>query len=269
MYIVAYRLITLLNDSEYDSTDAHIASELLRMIKDIDKIPIDIVAKKCSVSKSTVSKFVKKLGFDDYKEFRENAQNEKKHSEYHKFEQKITSDEKLESAGVHQYLEVLKNDIDHLLDGISMIQIRKLAEAIHRFNKVAVFGSMYSQTAAMDLMYKIGAEGKYIKTNIDDRKQDCYIKNADEDTLIIIFSNSGQYIYENGLIPNDQSRSFVRNTKGKLAIITSNPEAAGDTSITYPVLYRFTSNVQNHEVIDRIIINLITDEYKKIAKNSI
>ena len=40
MYIVAYRLINLLNDSEYDSTEAHIAESLLGIIKEIEHMPI-------------------------------------------------------------------------------------------------------------------------------------------------------------------------------------------------------------------------------------
>ena len=62
MYIVAYRLINLLNDSEYDSTEAHIAESLLGIIKEIEHMPIDQVADKCHISKSTLSKFVKRLG---------------------------------------------------------------------------------------------------------------------------------------------------------------------------------------------------------------
>lgn len=48
MYVVAYRLINLLNDSEYDSTEAHIAESLLGMIKDIEHMPIDQVADKAT-----------------------------------------------------------------------------------------------------------------------------------------------------------------------------------------------------------------------------
>lgn len=36
MYIVAYRLLNLLNDCEFDSTDAHIAKRLLDMIYEVE-----------------------------------------------------------------------------------------------------------------------------------------------------------------------------------------------------------------------------------------
>lgn len=263
MYIVAYRLINLLNDSEYDSTEAHIAESLLDMIYEVEHMPIDQVAEKCHISKSTLSKFVKRLGFEDYREFRDNARNEKKKAGYHNYEQKMTMDYCIEKYGIEKYLEILAKDIKNFLAGVDKRQIHELAKALHEFKRVAAFGSVYSETVAMDLMYKIAGEGKYIKTNIYDVKQEQYINEADENTLLIIFSNSGQYIYENGMKPHDQSRFFVRKTKGKIALVTSNEEAAADPNVTYPVLYHFTTSVQNHPMIERIIIEMLIDEYKK------
>ena len=63
--------------------------------------------------------------------------------------------------------------------------------------------------------------------------------------------------------PLDQSRSFVRKTKGRIALITSNKEAAYDPSVSYPVLYHFTTRVQNHPIIERIIMEMIVDEFKR------
>lgn len=264
MYIVAYRLINLLNDSEYDSMESHIAKRLLEMIYEIEYIPIDRVAEKCNVSKSTLSKFVKHLGFENYKEFRDSARKEKKKSIYHKYEHKLGSDQYIEAHGIESFLEVLSNDIRHFLSGIDKHQIQDLAAAIYRYQKVAAFGFVYSQTVAMDLMYRLASEGKYIKTNICDVKQEQYINEAEEDTLIIVFSNSGQYIYENGMKSGDQSRSFVRKSKARIALITSNQEAACDPRVTYPVFYHFSTNVQNHLMIERLIMEMLIDDYKKI-----
>ena len=132
MYIVAYRLINMLNDSEYDSTEAHIAESLLGMIKEIEHMPIDQVADKCHISKSTLSKFVKRLGFEDYKEFRDNARNEKKRAGYHNYEEKVPMDRFIEQYGIERFLSVLSGDIDHFLSGIDRNQIRELAKALHQ-----------------------------------------------------------------------------------------------------------------------------------------
>ncbi|WP_333813817.1 MurR/RpiR family transcriptional regulator [Muricomes intestini] len=266
MYIVAYRLINLLNDSEYDSTEAHIAQKLLDMIYEIEYMPIDQVADKCHISKSTLSKFVKRVGFEDYKDFRDNSRNEKKKASYHNYEQKISMDRFIEECGFERFLDILAGDIKQFLSEIDRKQIQELARALHKYKKVAAFGAVYSQTVAMDFMYKMAEEGKYIKTNLYDVKQEQCINEADENTLIIIFSNSGQYIYEDGMKPLDQSRSWVRKSRGKIALITSNAEAAFDPSVSYPILYHFTTSVQNHPILERLVVEAIIVEYKKCKK---
>ena len=55
MFIVAYRLINLRNNSRRDSTDSYIAETLLANINEIDKLPIDSVAELCNISKSKLS----------------------------------------------------------------------------------------------------------------------------------------------------------------------------------------------------------------------
>ncbi|GLC82311.1 hypothetical protein [Lacrimispora brassicae] len=100
MYIVAYRLLNLLNDCEFGSTDAHIAKSLLDMIYEVEFMPIDQVAAKCHISKSTLSKFIKRLGFEDYNEFRDNVRNEKKRSIYTGNEQKLSMNQFIEAQGI-------------------------------------------------------------------------------------------------------------------------------------------------------------------------
>ena len=65
--------------------------------------------------------------------------------------------------------------------------IRRLAKALYEHEEVATFGSVYSQTAAVDFMYRMAEEGKYIRTYTYDLEQEEYMRNMDEDTLVIIF----------------------------------------------------------------------------------
>ena len=99
-------------------TEAHIAESLLGIIKEIEHMPIDQVADKCHISKSTLSKVVKRLGFEDYKEFRDNARNEKKRAGYHNYEEKVPMDRFIEQYGIERFLSVLSGDIEHFLSGI-------------------------------------------------------------------------------------------------------------------------------------------------------
>ena len=81
-----------------------------------------------------------------------------------------------------------------------------------------------------------------------------------------IFSNTGQYIYRDGMKATNSTRSFVRKTKAKTALITSNRDALKEPYIDYPVLFSFTSVVQNQVFLERLMNNVIIDEYKNYKR---
>lgn len=265
MFIVAYRLINLRNNSRSDSTDSHIAETLLANINEIDKLSIDSVAELCDISKSKLSKFVKQIGFDDYKEFRDLVKNEKYRSGYYGYEDKLPMGRYIAKEGMESYLKILHNDLDCFMGKTDQEMVRKLAEALREHDEVAAFGSVYSQTAAVDFMYRMAEEGKYIRTYTYDLEQEEYMKNMDKDTLVIIFSNSGQYLYGDGMRKIGYFKTYLKRTKGEIALITSNEEAAMDPIVKYPILYSFSTNVHSHMLMERLVMEMIIVEYKKLV----
>lgn len=268
MFITAYRLINLRNISANNSTDSHIAEVILENINEIDKYSIERVAKICDVSKSKLSKFVKKIGFDDYKEFRELVRNEKYHSGYYGYEDKLPMGRFIGKEGWTPYLEILKYDLDHFTNKMDMAMIRRLALAIRSHRQVAAFGSVYSQTAAIDFMYRMAEEGKYIRTYTSDTSQEEYLKNMGEDTLIIIFSNSGQYLYGDGMRLSGYFKTYMKKVKGEIALITSSEKTALDPIVKYPILYSFSTNVHSHMIMERLVMEMIISEYKNCRQIS-
>ena len=89
--------------------------------------------------------------------------------------------------GWEPYLKILHQDLDCFTEKTDQNMIRRLAKALYEHEEVATFGSVYSQTAAVDFMYRMAEEGKYIRTYTYDLEQEEYMRNMDEDTLVIIF----------------------------------------------------------------------------------
>jgi len=262
MYIIVYRLLNILNESDKGSLEAHLAECILNLLDQIEYYSIDQVAHHCHVSKSTLSKFVRKMNFESYKEFREFAIYEKTN------EDRNPKDIFVEQNGMEAYIELLKKDLDVMYHSVSKKQVIELAKAIYNHKEVVAFGSLYSQTAAMDLVFQMGTVGKYIKTYIDDIKQEQYFRDADENALIIIFSNSGQYLFSERMKVQDQRKDYIKNTKAKIALITSNPLAAAQPFVDYPLLYHFSSQIANNVILSRVIITLIQEQYNKITKHN-
>lgn len=108
-----YNLLELVV-SEYDarSTEHHIASVMLENIYQLTHVSIGELARMCNVSKSTMSKFVRDMGFDDYKDFRLEAGRLYVKEKYGHEDTNINITDFIISKGDSAYLDVLKQDLD-------------------------------------------------------------------------------------------------------------------------------------------------------------
>ena len=81
------------------------------------------------------------------------------------------------------YFHTIQEDLKAAYENLDWEAIDRFVEDLVRYEKVAAFGLMFSETAAVDLQVKLGYNGKFIVTNMNDSKQIEYLRNADEDTL--------------------------------------------------------------------------------------
>ena len=73
MGILLVRLIDVINEYSEDSTFYSIAYTMLLNFDNLQNLSINDVANLCHVSKSTISKFVRSLNFEDYSDFKAEA----------------------------------------------------------------------------------------------------------------------------------------------------------------------------------------------------
>ncbi|MFU1881068.1 MurR/RpiR family transcriptional regulator, partial [Enterococcus faecium] len=99
-----------------------------------------------------------------------------------------------------------------------------LAKCLTTYNKVGAFGLLFSESAAIDFQYKLAYAGKFIITYQSDLKQIEFIEQADEETLLVIFSNSGGFLQRQQLRDDVPYRNVFENTKAKIFVITANEE---------------------------------------------
>ena len=73
-FMESYRLFFLstLASEKKDSTNSQIATFLLNHLDDIKDIGIQEMAKECSVAMSSISRFCKEIGLNDFKGFLKN-----------------------------------------------------------------------------------------------------------------------------------------------------------------------------------------------------
>ncbi len=264
MYILYQRLATLINGEDADTTEYHIASVMMENMDHIVENSIGEIAKLCNVSKSTISKFVRGLGFEDYTDFKWAAMGEKKKEIYTKDGSTINITDFICQNGVNTYMDVLARDIRHLFEGADFRKIDALVRDIHEYKKVAAFGEVYSETAALNFQYKMSLYRKFVYTTIDDMKQTRYIENAEEDTVLVIFSNSGRYINVYSRLEGCPKKTCFDKTKAKVVLVTSNEKMRDDPRVDDCLILDYSDKVQNHPILYQLLIEQIALRYQQI-----
>lgn len=264
MGILLNRLLIILNDSDLNSTDYHIAFTLLSNFYLINEMSIGAVADLCSVSKSTISKFIRKLHFEDYSEFRAAAPFVENRSGFNlNYNRNIA--EYIEQNSMDSYIDCILDDVSACKKNIDMGKVRELAGYLVSYKKVASFGLLFSELGAMDLQAKLAYNGKFIITNLNDVKQDDYINNAGDDSLIIIYSNSGSYIQQYMLSEFHTKKDYSK-IKAKIVLITGNAKMENHPNVDLCISFTHSSIVQTHSVIYPLINDIIIMEYRKLTR---
>lgn len=265
MGILYNRLLIMINEENQNSTYYHIAMIMLKNIETLGTIRIDELARICNVSKSTISKFIRVLGYEDYNEFKYAASFQDNKYNY-SFNYVANVMQYMEQNSIDSFLEIVHNDISETLKNLNWKNIDRLVEDIYHFKNVATFGLMFSETAAMDLQVKLGYNKKFIVTNINDIKQEEYIANAKEDTLIIIFSDSGEYINQYKKIDDFTKKNIFSLTKAKIVVITSNSEIERDDRVCYSILFQKTQKLSTHRIVYGWLTDIIAYKYREYVK---
>lgn len=259
------RLLIMLNDSEPDSTNYHIAMVLLTNFYGLADMSIGSVAKLCMVSKSTIFKFIRSIDYEDYADFKAAAPfRENKFGFDLNYNQNIA--EYIEQQGFTQYIDVIQADILQMKESVEIDKIYELAQDLVRYKKVASFGLLFSEIGAMDLQMKLAYNGKFIITNLSDLKQENFISNADKDTLIIIYSNSGSYIQRYQLSEFKEPKDFSK-IEAKIVLITSNAKMENHPGVDLCINFAHTSKVQTHSILYPLLNDIIIMKYRELTRS--
>lgn len=256
------RLLTILNNAKDSSTHYHIAEILLKNFARLENMTIVEIAELCFVSKSTISKFIRYMGYEDFAEFKTSAAYRSDcQSNRLNYNDNILG--YMKSHTKEEYIDLIIRDLELAKSGIDMKKIDEVADDLMRYEKIAAFGIMYSESAALDFQMKLAYSGKYIISYLDEEEQYSFIKKAEEDTLIIIFSNSGDYIKKYQFVKPYIHKNIFRQTKAKVVIITGNKEMEKYPDIDLCICLEHSSEVQTHQVLFSVATDLIASKYRE------
>lgn len=199
-------LLNIINKEDMNSVNYKIADYLLHHLGEIEQITTGQLATDCHVSKSTISRFCKHLGLEDFFDLQVMIR--------HPFVDQYDNLSHLNSLNsVQEYIEKVKKDVE----SIEKVYIDDVINDLLDYESVYVMGHMQSSLPAYNLQYNLAQVGKYIKCIDNVVVQKRIIANATNNDLIIIFSNSGKFA-ERILI----KKSELKKCMGKIYVISLN-----------------------------------------------
>ena len=175
-----------ITSEKYGAANAAIASTILKNLHKAKNYGIQDIADMCNVSVSSISRFCTQIGLSGFAEFREILMN---------------ADLSLEQQSFHEepderYGEYEDNAVSAIREASRSIDreaLNRLVSDIQQYDRIAVFGLLKAQSAAISLASDLMFSGKQVYSNVSFSEQIEYLKSAGRNDLVLIFSYTGSY----------------------------------------------------------------------------
>jgi len=205
MYNIKGILYSIMNSEPAESTDSKIAYFIYQNIDSLDNVSATQLAKMCNVSTSAITRFCKKLGLDGFYDLyyliksyqRDPEAKPDKKFNIHKCPSK--------SISLTDYIDLQVKEIETLKDNLDVDKVFDLAHLLYEYKTIYLMGISQSLSSALNLQAALSFNGIFSQVISIPVKQKEILSNLSEETLVIIFSESG---------------NFIKNTFGKEKLVS-------------------------------------------------
>lgn len=208
------RLWGIIEGESTDSINYQIAKTLITNISKIHHASSSELAKLCNVSKPSISRFCKLIGYDDFYDFR---------AELIQFfpDRGVKYHLKGNNKGdwIAQYLDEVVANMVYFQDEAFQKQLKDLIKDIVEYDCVYLLGNMQSGKTATNLYSNIHNFKASVSSVTSFQDQKNILEHLKDHTLYIIFSVSGEFfrvlLNEEGVKRDDRNASIW--------LVTANP----------------------------------------------
>ena len=178
--------LSVIASEKNGTTNSVIASYLLEHMEEVKNLGIKEMAERCHVGLGSVSRFCKDIGLEDFVELKELLRTtEMDFQEY--------SSEASSAGRAADYEKKIVRSVRMVTRTISVRKIAELCRDLRTYEKVAAFGLLKAECAAIHFQGDMLMLGRQVYTNVSYDQQIRYIMEAGRNSLILIFSYTGAY----------------------------------------------------------------------------
>ncbi|PJI10243.1 MULTISPECIES: MurR/RpiR family transcriptional regulator [Clostridium] len=130
--------------SDGGSINCEIASYILKHIDEVKNYNISELAKKCHVANSSISRFCREVGLNDFMELKELITTTS-------FQFDIYSNHPNTNVRSLDFIKRVKDSLDLASESLNYEVLNRLSVDIYNYEKIAIFGLLKAETVAMNL----------------------------------------------------------------------------------------------------------------------
>lgn len=212
-----YRLIIFLNTASEKDTNYNIALFMANNFYRISTMRISELADACYVSPATISRFCRALGYENFAHLKQECMSF--HADTKKFNNLINIPlkmmKKTPTLATDAYVKQVVKTLLQLPATLDWKVIDQVLRLIHDTKEIALFGTQFSNSAAIHFQTDLLMLEKFSLAYMDGERQLECAKKMSSDGLAIIFSVNGNYA-----IGNFKTLQYLRRSGCTTVLIT-------------------------------------------------
>lgn len=190
------RLLSFVNYSDKNDTNCDIAKTILENYHQVPDLTVFDLADLCFVSASSVTRFVKTIGYDSFKSFKDDIKNTVDIDvDYSKNVNMATIDD-LQPI-FNRYTQQVIENINYTYEQLDYDQLMRVGEFIYHSKEIAFLGLEYANFVGIHFQNKMASLNKFIQIGVTDEKQEELVERLNDGALIFIVSLEGSFFYRN------------------------------------------------------------------------
>lgn len=182
-------LLSVVNDEHAgNSTNKIIAEYLLRNLNHLDELTIYDVAEECFVSRSSIHRFLRQIGFDQFGSLGQYIKDSNQH--WRAFYDYVNRE---------NFLDNVKSKMNEMMDDISQLAdsepVKQLVRLLHDYENVYFLSACTSASATQHLQEELLAMGKLIHVRTSSNVNADFLTELNKEDLLIVCSITGNYAF--------------------------------------------------------------------------
>lgn len=249
-------LLGVINTTSYHATNHQIAMYVLENLEKFDYLSEPELARACNVSKSSINRFFKELGYETFARFQADVLRFRRR---HHFKYTLDDEDPRnpDATLFENYCMSVARNAELLCRNVDEALIAELAHDIDAYGQVIVMGEMQSGDVACAFQHNLFEAGRIVTASINSREQGEMLEHLEPDTLVVVFSLFGNLFWHTR--PDRKPLEHVEGTK--IYWITSHPHLHPEMPVDRIIDCQLGKNLAAGNLAMEIVANTVVLYY--------